>query len=122
MPLARNQMGGGNSAGAARAMNGTAINSAVTAAGTTQGTATAITGDINIVTTATSAQGVILYNGVIGDSQEVFNNTATDIRVYPPTGGNVNQLSTNAGFTLAPYTAVVVKKMTATQWIGYLSA
>ena len=122
MPLARNQMGGGNSAGAARAMNGTAINSAVTAAGTTQGTATAITGDINIVTTATTGQGVILYNGVIGDSQEVFNNTTADIRVYPPTSGNVNQLSANSGFVLAPYTAVVVKKMTATQWVGYLSA
>ena len=122
MPLARNQMGGGVSAGSARAMNGTAINSAVTAAGTTQGGATAITGDINIVTTATTGQGVILYNGVIGDSQEIFNNTTADIRVYPPTSGNVNQLAANAGFVLAPYTAVVVKKMTATQWIGYLSA
>jgi len=122
MPLVRNQMGGGVSAGQARAINGSNINSAVTAAGTTQGTATAITADTNIVTTATTGQGVILYNGVITDSQEVFNNTSTDIRVYPPTGGNVNQLAANSGFVLAPYTSVVCKKMTATQWVGYLSA
>ncbi len=122
MPLVRNQMGGGTSAGQAQALNGRAINSAITAAGTTQGTATAITADVNIVTTATSAQGVQLYNGIIGDSQEVFNNTSTDIRVYPPTGGNVNQLAANSGFVLAPYTSVLVKKMTSTQWVGYLSA
>lgn len=122
MPLVRNQMGGGVSSGTARAINGGNINSAVTAAGTTQGTATAITADVNIVTTATTGQGVILYNGVISDSQEIFNNTTADIRVYPPTGGRVNQVATNSGFVLAPYTSVVVKKMTSTQWVGYLSA
>lgn len=122
MPLAKNLMGAGLSAGTARSINGTAINSAITAAGTTQGTATALTADVNIVTTATTAQGVILYNGVITDSQEIFNNTSVDIRVYPPTGGNFNQLAANAGFVLAPYTAVICKKMTSTQWVGFLSA
>lgn len=122
MPLVRNQMGGGVSAGTAAAINGRAINTAITAAGTTQGTATALTADVNIVTTATTGQGVILYNGVIGDSQEIFNNTTVDIKVYPPTAGKVNQVDTNTGFVLAPETSVVVKKMTATQWVGYLSA
>ncbi len=122
MALAMNVMRGGVSAGAAQAINGNTVNSAITAAGTTQGTATAIVADVNIVTTATSAQGVILYNGVLGDSQEIFNNTNTDIRVYPPLGGKVNQLTTNAGFVLAPQTSVEVKKMTSTQWVGYLSA
>jgi len=122
MPLVRNQMGGGVSAGTAQAINGRAINSAITAAGTTQGTATALTADVNIVTTATTGQGVILYNGVITDSQEIFNNTVVDIKVYPPTGGNVNQIAANSGFVLAPKTSVLVKKMTSTQWVGYLSA
>ena len=122
MALAMNVMRGGVSAGAAQAINGNTVNSAITAAGTTQGTATAIVADVNIVTTATSAQGVILYNGVLGDSQEIFNNTNADIRVYPPLGGKVNQLTTNAGFVLAPQTSVEVKKMTSTQWVGYLSA
>jgi len=122
MALAVNVMKGGLSSGQAQAVNGNAVNGAVTAAGTTQGGATAITADAAVVTTATTGQGVILYNGVIGDEQEVFNNTTADIRVYPPTGGKVNQLATNAGFVLAPYTSVRVKKMSATQWVGYLSA
>jgi len=115
-------MRGGVSAGQAQALNGNAVNGAVTAAGTTQGTATAITADAAVVTTATTGQGVILYNGVIGDSQEIYNDTIVDIRVYPPTGGKVNQVATNSGFVLAPKTSVRVKKMTATQWVGYLSA
>lgn len=122
MPLAKNMMGAGMSAGTLRALNGAAINSAITAAGTTQGGATSLTADVNIVTTATTGQGVILYNGVVGDSQEVFNNTSADIRVYPPTGGNINQIAANTAFVLAPYTSVLVKKMTSTQWVGYLSA
>ena len=122
MALAANVMKGGLSAGQAQAVNGNSVNGAVTAAGTTQGTATAITADAAVVTTATTGQGVILYNGVIGDEQEVFNNTAVDIRVYPPTGGKVNQVATNSGFVLPPYTSVRVKKMSSTQWVGYLSA
>ena len=121
MPLVKNQMGGGTSAGQAQALNGSNINSAVTAAGTTQGTATAIQSDVAVVTTATAGQGVQLYNGVITDSQEIFNNTTASIYVYPPTGGKVNQVATNGGFVLPSYTSVLVKKMTATQWVAYLS-
>ena len=122
MPLAANVMKGGFSAGQARAVNGNGVNSAVTAAGTAAGSATAITQDVNVVTTATTGQGVILYNGVIGDDQVVYNSTTVDIRVYPPTGGNFNQLSANSGFVLASYTGVLCKKVSATQWLGFLSA
>ena len=121
MPLVKNQMGGGTSAGQAQALNGSNINAAVTTAGTTQGTATSIVSDVAVVTTSTAGQGVILYNGVITDSQEIFNNTTNAIYVYPPTGGRVNQVATNGGFVLPSYTSVLVKKMTATQWVAYLS-
>ena len=122
MPLAKNMMGAGLSAGKVRNLNGTTFNTSITAAGTTQATATALTADINTIGTATAAQGVILYNGVIGDSQDIYNDTTVAVYVYPPTGGNVNQLAANAGFALAGKTAVTVKKVTATQWIGFLSA
>jgi hypothetical protein len=122
MPLAKNIMAGGFSSGQARSINGTAFNLTITAAGTTQATATALTADINIITTATSGQGVQLYNGVIGDEQTIYNGTLNAIYVYPPTGGNVNQLAANAGFTLASYTGVMVQKVSSTQWIGFLSA
>ena len=122
MPLAKNVMSAGISAGKARAINGNNVQSAITAAGTTQGTAAALTGDTNVVTTATSAQGVILYSGVPGDDQWVFNNTLVDIRVYPHVGGKVNQIATNGAFVLAPQTCCHCKLLSSTQWIVNLSA
>lgn len=122
MPLAKNVMGAGIPAAQARGINGNNVNAAVTAAGTTQATATAVTADVNVVTTATTGQGAILYSGVPGDSQIVYNNTTADIKVYPHTGGNVNQLAANSGFVLAPYTAVQCVLINATQWVAFLSA
>jgi hypothetical protein len=115
-------MRGGVSAGAAQAINGNAAIVNYSAAGTTQGTATAIVADTNIITTAASGAGVILYAGMPGDSQLVYNADADDIKVYPPSGAAINQLSANAGFVLAPYTAVECKCVSATQWLGFLSA
>ena len=123
MPLAKNVMRGGVSANAARAINGNEVQSALTAAGTAQGTATAAEGDVNVVTTATTGQGVILSSySVPGDTQSVYNNTTADIRVYPPTGSNFNQLAANAGFVLAPYTAVDCLRVSSTLLVGFLSA
>lgn len=123
MPLAKNVMRGGLSAGAALAINGNEVQSAITAAGTTQATATAMEGDVNVISTATTGQGGILSaQAIAGDDQVVYNSTSVDVKVYPPSGGNFNQLAANAGFVLAPYTAVVCKKVTSTQWVGFLSA
>ena len=122
MPLAKNVMRGGVSAAAARALNGNEVQSAITAAGTTQATAAAMEGDVNVVSTATTGQGGILSAyAIAGDDQLVYNSTSADIKVYPPTGGNFNQLAANAGFVLAPYTAALCKKVTATQWVGFIS-
>ena len=122
MPLAKNVMGAHIAAAKARALNGNNVNAAVTAAGTTQSDATAITADVNVITTGTTGQGVLLYSGVPGDDQIVYNGTTADLRVYPPTGENVNQLAANSGFVLASYTGVMVKKVSSTQWLGFLSA
>lgn len=121
MPLAKNLMGGGLSAYQARAIGGT-TNSTVTAAGTTQATAAAVTADLNIVNTATTGQGVILYAGVPNDSQIIYNSTNVDIRVYPAIGGAINQIAVNGAMVLAPKTAVWVQIISATQSIGFLSA
>ncbi len=122
MPLAKNVMRGGVSAGAAQAINGNAAVVNYTAAGTTQATATALTADTNIVTTATTGQGVILYAGMPGDDQWVYNSTLVDIRVYPPLGAKVNQVATNGSFVLAPVTGAHCKCISSTQWIVNLSA
>ena len=122
MPLAKNIMSGGISAGQASAIAGRVISATVTAAGTTQGGAATLAGDVNLVTTATTGQGVIIYAGPPGDSQIVYNATTTDIRVYPPTGVAINQLSANAAFTLAPRTAVWVFLLSSTAAVGFMSA
>ncbi len=75
----------------------------VTAAGATQGTATALTSALNVVTTCTEAAcGVILPVNDIGDSITVCNATSSNLRVYPPVGGAFNGGTANIPYTMAP--------------------
>ena len=116
-------MGGGCSAGQARAING-AVNAAVAAAGTTISDATAIKASHSIVTTVAASSGVILPNTEIGDEYLIYNATGTNpLTVYPPTSSaTVNQLSAGTGVLLQPYTACKYKKTSATAWHAWLSA
>ncbi len=122
MPLAKNVMRAGISAGAARAINGNEVNSAVTATGTTVSDAAAVKADVNIITAGASATGVQLSSGTPGDSQVVYNSTSTDKVVYPPTGVAINQLAANSGFVLAPRTACSVLLVKSTAAVGFISA
>ena len=91
----------------------------VSAAGTTQGTATALTSIINFVGTVAANSGVIL---TAGPSQVVYNGGANVLKVYPPTSAAINQLAVNAPILLAVRTSCVFWYSSATQWIGVLSA
>ncbi len=123
MGFAKNIMGAGIPAAAAAADTISSEALALTAAGTTQGTALSITADVNFVSTVGASSGVIIYNGVIGDSVFIMNDGgANPLTVYPPVGGKINNLATNAGFTLAANTPVWVLKVTATRWFAMLSA
>lgn len=99
----------------------------VNAAGTTQGTAAAITGNGNIyavVTPAASQQGVMLpANAEINSVVVIVPTAATPlITVYPPTGGTIDLLAANAGlaFTTANKNAYFVKT-SATNWRSFIS-
>lgn len=123
MAYAKNQMGLGVAAAEAAGDFIAQVATGLTAAGTTQGTALAINADANLVSTVGASSGVIIYNGVIGDSCIVYNDAgANALTVYPPVGGKINNLSTNSGMTLAANTSVLLMKVTATRWIGILSA
>ena len=119
MALASDIMRGGFSAGSARAIQGQA-NGEVSAAGTTQGTATALTRSSNAVTGGTG--GVSLPSAEINDEIDIVNLTSASITIYPPTGERINALSTNTGFLLGQNTAVKVRKFTTIRWMGFLSA
>ena len=105
-------------------LNGIVINSisaAVSAAGTTQGTATALVSNINNVTVvAVGATGVILPTAVAGMRILVRNSDSADtLSIYPATGGTINALAANAAFTLAAGSTTELMATTATQWYTF---
>ena len=93
----------------------------LTATGTNQATAYAITAADNEFTTVASGTGAILYAGSPGDEQWVYNAGANALTVYPPSGSNLNSLTTNAGAQIPTNTACTFKCMTSTRWVGVLS-
>lgn len=101
MTTQKNLLGTGTSPLAAQAAVGI-LNSAVAAAGNSQGTATVLSTDLNVVTsaTATTAYGVILPVSQPGDWITVANHSGTAITVYPPVGGAIAAGTTNAGFSV----------------------
>ena len=121
MPLAQNVMQGGISGGSARAIVGGAQNNAVSAAGTTQGTATAISADVVNVSTVASGAGVILPL-VPGGSMLVYNSGANPLKVYPPLAGAINQIATNGAMTLPQYSSCIFTWISSTQILANLSA
>jgi hypothetical protein len=76
----------------------------LSAAGSTQGTATAIPlgQDLSVFTAVSSGQGCILPAG-IGPNEEyaVANHGANALAVYPPSGGAMGTASTNVAYSLA---------------------
>ena len=122
MALAREIMQGGISSGAAKAING-GVSSTVTAAGTVITDAFDLTTSLNIITTAAAGSGVQLPYAEIGDSVEILNVGANPVKVYPDASANqINQIAAAGPFTLATNTSVVVRKLTTTRWVAYLSA
>lgn len=97
--------------------------SVVNAAGTTQGTATLLTGDVwyRVESSDASNRGVRLPPAAsvgLGERREVWNwaaGTAT-IDVYPATGEAIDGLSANAAVTLR-YNFFMVFISTATGWV-----
>lgn len=122
MALATEMMGGGASAGLAKAINGT-VAPTVSAAGTTIADATQLKAGHNIVTTVAASSGVLLPNGEIADEVFVYNGTATnDLAVYPATSSQtINQLSAGIAVLLPPYTGAFFRRATSTAWTGFLS-
>jgi collagen type VII alpha len=92
------------------------VQTAISAAGSTQGTATAITKDINIVSTVSAGQGIVLPTAVAGMMISVTNTSANSLLVYPATGGTINTLASNAGLTHSAGATLLYIAPTTTQW------
>lgn len=128
MALAKDRMGGDFSFIQSQYMGEFGPTEATaTAAGTTQGTATAVTASRVRVTSASALQGVIAYQGPLNDSQFFINdNTGVTIVVYPPTGFTINNLTTNTGIQLANNQSMFLIRIgtsaTSTRYWAFLSA
>ena len=97
------------------------ISAAVSAAGTTQGTATGLVSNINNVTVVTAAAaGVRLPTAVAGMRILIRNSDSLDIlSIYPATGGTINALAANAAFTIIAGATTELVATTATQWYTF---
>jgi hypothetical protein len=92
------------------------VSATVTAAGTTQATATPLTRPINNITTVPANSGVILPAATPGMRVLIRNNTLTSLRVYPGSGGQINTLGNNVGFVLDRDANLEFVAFTTTQW------
>lgn len=92
------------------------VGTSISAAGTTQGTATALTKEMNIVSTvASGANGVVLPTAVAGMVLTITNTTANTLNVFPASGAAINSLAANASFSQGTTTIQFIAP-TATQW------
>ena len=116
-------MQSGTPASQAVAINGgNAINTAISAAGTTQATATTLTGGVNMIGTAAAGSGVILPQGQPGDLITVYNGGANAVYVYPPTSAKFGALSANTPAVLPTGSCCDFRQISTTQFIANLTA
>ena len=97
------------------------VSNGLTATGTNQATDFAMTAADNEFTTVTSGTGAILFAGVAGDEQWVYNGGANPLTVYPDVGSKINGLPINTGVIIPINTSCSFKKMSSTRWAGMLS-
>ena len=96
--------------------------SGISAAGTTQGTATIISNQTNEFTTVAASSGGILPSPEQGEFIFIANTGANALNVYPATGHSINALAANAAFSLAVGKSAMFWAATATKWYVNLSA
>lgn len=76
------------------------VSPSVTAAGTTQGTATLLSTSLSVVTTAPASSGVRVPF-IAGAEFKIFNRGANAILVYPPVGASIDGNTVNLGMSVA---------------------
>jgi len=96
--------------------NITGVATGISAAGSSQGDATALTKAFNVVSTVSAGQGVVLPTAVAGMRVTIVNTSVNTVIVYPATGGAINALATNAGYSLPTVGRLDYIATSTTQW------
>jgi hypothetical protein len=90
----------------------------VTAAGTTQATATPITASVNLVAAGAAGSGVILPALSHGTKMEVINATGAAVNVWPPVGWSIYGGGANTARSLTTqYRLAVIANPGGSQWM-----
>jgi hypothetical protein len=92
------------------------VNDAITAAGTTQATATALESEWNVITSTPANSGVVLDGFNEGVATSVFNAGGATLKVYPPSGMAIDALGTNVAYSLANLKQQTFSQVSATQF------
>jgi len=95
------------------------VTTGISAAGTVQADATAITKDNNIVSTVNSGEGVKLPTAIAGMRIYIKNTSANAVLVYPATSATINSLSPNAAYSQAGNASAFYTAANSTQWYSY---
>lgn len=92
----------------------------ISAAGSNQAGATALSKTVNFVTSVTesSAEGVSLPAASAGLTIMIVNTTSTNLKVYPSTGDAINDLSANSAFTLPAESSMQFYAKDSTTWLS----
>ena len=99
------------------------VASGLTAAGSTKSDAYECTFSVNAFTTVAAGTGAILdSHATKGDSQIIYNGGDNVLKVYPPSGAQLNGLTADLPHLLAPKTSCLFPCISATLWTGILSA
>jgi hypothetical protein len=92
------------------------VGTGITGTGTTQGTGTVLSKEINIVSTvAAGANAVVLPTAVTGMVVTVTNTTANTMLVFPAAGAQINSLGANISFSQSTTTIQFIAP-SSTQW------
>lgn len=86
----------------------------IVAAGSNQGTATAITADNTYISSGTG--GVVLPTAIVGREISITNNTASAINVYPGSGASIENSSVNIPTSLPAYATLGLAAKSTTNW------
>jgi hypothetical protein len=89
----------------------------VSAAGSTQGTATALTANNVVVTTVSASQGVVLpVPSTTGTRISIVNKGANALAIYPNSGGSIDAASANTAISLPVNGTWTGFNSSTTQW------
>jgi hypothetical protein len=94
------------------------ISVAVSAAGTNQGTATALTSSLSEVTSVASGQGVVLPVPEAGEIVLVANQGTNALSIYPASGHTINNLSANVALSLGVDARRLFFAVTSSHWVS----